>query len=114
MTEDERIEEALGQAIEMIHKAAPNSPFIFVHAAGFDHSNSDRRYEGTPGQIDAAIKNTMVHTAIVCASAMNAMLMQSAKIEPMVREAMVSREEMAVSLLEEAHDKLLEELGKEK
>lgn len=114
MTEDERIEEALGQAIEMIHKAAPNSPFIFVHAAGFDHSNSDRRYEGTPGQIDAAVKNTMMHTAIVCANAMNAMLMQVAEKEPIVRKAMVSDEIMAVSLLEEAHDKLLEELGKEK
>lgn len=114
MTDDERIEKALAQAVEMIHKAAPASHFIFVHVAGFNYSNSNRRYEGTPAQIETAIKNTMLHTAIVCANAMNAMLMQVARTQPRVRNMMTSDEVLAVTLLEDAHDKLLSELGDRK
>lgn len=114
MNEDERVEEALDQAIEIIQKAAPASPFIFVHVAGFNYSNSNRRYEGTPAQIETAIKNTMLHTAIVCANAMNAMLMQAAKTKPMVRNMMTSDEVLAVTLLEDVHDKLLSEMENKK
>lgn len=114
MTDDERINKAVREATDLLRKAAPDAPFILVHVAGFNYSNSNRRYEGTPAQIETAIKNTMLHTAIVCANAMNAMLMQVARTQPRVRNMMTSDEVLAVTLLEDAHDKLLSELGDRK
>lgn len=114
MTRDERIDQALVEAIELLHEAVPDAPFIFIYVAGEEHANCYSYIYGTTSEINTAIKNAMMHSAVICANSMNEMRREKAKVDLSVKERITSDQKLALALLEEAHRQMALEVREEK
>lgn len=102
MTEDERIQTAINEATEILRKAVPDAPFILIHVAGKKKNYGARRFSGSAKDIYNAVPNTMVHTALHCADALNSLMEQVAKTAPLAREEIRPAPEVAIALMFEA------------
>lgn len=102
MTEDERINKAVREATDLLHKAVPDAPFILVQVAGKKENYGARRFGGTAKDVYNAIPNTMVYAALHCAEALNALMKKVAKTAPLAKEEIRPTPEVAVALMFQA------------
>ena len=102
MTDDERIQTAINKAMVLLREAEPSASFILIQVAGEKKNYGARLFGGTPNQINAAIKNTMVYASLHCADGLNSLVKKMADILPGVRKMMAPTPKVAVALLKEA------------
>lgn len=102
MAEDEKIQTAINEAVDILRKAAPDAPFILIHVSGIKKEYGARYFSGAAKQVNTAIKNTMIHTALHCADGLNSLIKQLADIVPGARKVIAPTPKVAVALLEEA------------
>lgn len=102
MTEDERINKAVREATDLLHKAVPDAPFILVHVAGEKKNYGARYFAGAANQVNDAIKRAMAHSALLCADGLNSVIKQLAEIVPGAKKMMAPTPRVAIALLKEA------------